>query len=665
MAATNYSVCALDCPDCCSIQVRVDDLGKATALRGDPHHPITQGFLCAKVARYLDREYHPERLLYPLRRSGPKGSASFERIPWDQALDEIATRLHAIAAQHGPESILPYSYGGTLGYLQGSGMDRRFFHRLGASQLNRTICATAGSAGLMQAYGARFGTEPEQFANAKLILAWGANVMGTNVHLWPFIQQAKRAGARFYVLDPIRNRTGQLADRFFPVFPGSDAALALSLIHVILSENLQDQDYLDQYAENLDALRQLAAQFPPERAATLTGIPATDIIELAREYATTRPAVIRINYGLQRSQWGATAVRLTALLPVLCGHWRYPGGGFQLSTSGAYEIDRHALERPDLMHKALQRPARTINMTLIGEALTQAQPPVHALFVYNSNPLDIAPDQARTLQGLQRDDLFTVVSEQFLTSTARFADIVLPATTFLENKDCYFAYGHYYLQYAEPALPAPGECRSNVELFRQLAARMGFDDPCLQDSEDDMIRQLLASGSPFLEGITIERLQRERFVRLNISEPGQPFLPFAQGGFRTPSGRVNLNVDFHYEPPVESRLGDPALTAKYPFELVTSKADDGMNSTFAHRPALAREATTATIHPADAARLGIADGQPVRLFNDRGDLRLTARIAEDGAVNRLSPTRLTDFGGGPTFYNCLVGVTPCDPLPSS
>ena len=671
MSETRHSVCALDCPDACSLLVSIEN-GHAVRLRGNPAHPVTRGFLCGKVARYLEREYSPDRLLYPQRRIAAKGEGRFQKISWDEALDGIADRLKEIVAQHGAESVLPYSYGGSMGLLNGSGMDRRFFHRLGASRLDRTICASAGAAGLTEALGFRYGTDPEQFRDARLIVAWGANTLGTNVHLWPFIVEARRQGARFYTIDPRLSRTGKVADKHFFIHPGSDTALALGLMHVILGERLEDSHYIAAHTSGIAGLAARVKDYPPERVAALTGIPKDDIVALAREYATTRPAVIRINYGLQRSERGAMAVRAISLLPALTGGWKQPGGGLLLTTSGAFQLDRQGLERPDL-----GPPARTLNMTLLGQALTeQDQPPVKALVVYNSNPAAVAPNRNLVLQGLRRTDLFTVVIEQFQTDTADYADILLPATTFLEHKDLYTAYGHYYLQLARPALAPPGEARSNVEIFRLLASRMGFSDAAFQETEDEMIRALLASGSPFLEGITFERLEREHFVRVRMPEP---FLPFAAGGFGTASGKCEFHAEtLDYTPPVESRLGDPALRARYPLELISPKADGALNSTFGNWAELDEEAAIVTIHPTDAAARGISSGHMVRLHNQRGTCRLKARVEEsvpagvvsapavrwakcagDGHnVNVLTSDRLTDAGGGATFYSCLVEVEP-------
>jgi anaerobic selenocysteine-containing dehydrogenase len=684
MGEIRHSVCALDCPDCCALTVEVDSDGKATRLRGDPAHPITRGFLCGKVAQYLDRVYHADRLLYPLRRIGAKGEGRFERISWDDALDEIASKLRGIAQEHGPEAILPYSYAGTMGLLNGSGMDRRFFHRLGASQLERTICSAAGGAALTATQGISLGTEPEQFSHAKLIIAWGANVLGTNVHLWPFIVEARRRGARFYVIDPVLNRTGRAADRHFSVYPGSDLALALGLIHVIVREGREDRDYIQRHTEGFTDLCRLARDYTPQRCSSLTGLAADDIEFLAREYVERSPAAIRVNYGVQRSERGGSAVRAIAALPVITGSWKQIGGGIQLSTSGAFEFNKAALERPDLQRRSpLGREARTVNMAQLGRALTTlSTPPVKSLIVYNSNPAAIAPDQTKVLRGLRRDDLFTVVLEQFQTDTADFADIVLPVTTFLEHTDLYRAYGHYYVQLAHAAMKRPGDVRSNVEIFRALAKRLGFDAPCFEDTEDDMIDQTLATASPYLEGITRERLEHDRFVRLKIApdETRTAFLPFADGNFRTASGKFQFGAAaLAYTPPAESRLGDRELAARFPLEFVSAKNDDSMNSTFGNRERVDRQTAFCEINPEDAAPRNVRHGDYVRVFNDRGECFFEARISasiQRGLLraysvrwNKLSPgrkgmnsvtsDRLTDIGAGPTFYSCLVQVERC------
>lgn len=678
---TRVSTCALDCPDACSLLVTIEN-GRATKLRGNPDHPVTRGFLCGKVAQYLERQYNPDRLRYPMRRVGAKGEGKFERISWDAALDEIAERLSAIAREFGPEAVLPYSYGGSMGLLQGNGMDRRFFHRFGASRLDRTICSSAGTSGLTQTLGYRYGTEPEQFAKSKLILAWGANILGTNVHLWPFIVEARRHGARFYTIDPVKQRTGRMADKHFFVNPGSDLALALGLAHVIIGENLHDADYVARYTDNFDRLKATAAKYTPERAEALTGIPREDIVSLAREYATTRPAVIRLNYGTSRSERGGMAFSAVAMLPALIGSWKEVGGGLQASVSQAHRFDRASIERTDLQLKSpLGREARLVNMSTLGQALTELNdPPVKAIFVYCSNPAAVAPNQSAVRRGFQRDDLFTVVHEQFQTDTADFADILLPATTFLEHTDLYGAYGHLYTQMARPALEPEGEARSNVQVFRALAHRLGFEDQAFRDTEDDMIRTALASGHDYLKGITLETLEEKHSIRLNVTPNGAPFLPFAQGNFGTPSGKCDLCPEgMDYTPPTESRHGEASLAQRFPLELVSPKNDDSMNSTFGYRKSVDAQTALLWMHSEDARARGIADGDHVRVFNERGSMRLTAsvnghvrqgavsapsvrqpRMSPDGqTTNFLTSERLTDIGAGATFYSCLVQVERC------
>src|SRR5271166_3740734 len=517
-----HAACPHDCPDACGVLITIDD-GRATRIQGDPEHPVTRGFLCAKVAKYLDRVYSPGRVLYPMRRVAPKGPAprsdehldaadagggaratreaapppAFERIPWDEALDEIAARFRGVADGFGPEAILPYSYGGTMGALNGASMDRRFFHRLGASQLERTICSTAGEVGLRSVIGVKLGTEPEQFAHARYIIAWGSNVHGNNVHLWPFIEKARRKGAKLVVIDPYRTRTAQCADWYLPINPGTDAALALGLMHVIINEGLYDADYVARYTVGFEELKARTQKYSPEKVAHWTGISSDDVRKLAREYATERPSVIRVNYGIQRSDRGGMAMRAVTMLPCLIGSWKELGGGLQLSLSGSFGLNKAALEMPELMEKALGRPARIINMVQLGSVLNSATmaPPIQALFVYNSNPAAVCPNHNEVIRGLMRPDLFTVVHEQFFTDTTDYADIVLPATTFFEHKDLQTAYGHYYLQVSNQAIAPLGECRSNVEVFRELALRMGFEEECFRESVDEMIDLALDSSS--------------------------------------------------------------------------------------------------------------------------------------------------------------------------
>lgn len=688
MTELRRSVCALDCPDTCAALVQVED-GRATKLMGDPGHPVTRGFLCAKVTQYLEREYHPLRLLYPQRRVGPKGEGRFERISWAEAVAEIAHRLESIAARFGPESVLPYSYAGTMGLLNGSSMDRRFFHRLGASRLDRTICSSTGTAALNLTLGQRTGTEPEQFAHARCIIAWGASVLNTNVHLWPFIVEARRAGAKLYVIDPLPTKTARLADVHLAINPGSDAALALGMMHILFRDGLADRDFLRQHCDGWEQVEEDVKAYPPAHVSAFTGLSVEQIETLARDYATIRPSIIRMNYGIQRNERGALAAHAVSLLPAVIGSWKELGGGFQLSTSSGFPLNRAALELPELQNVSpLGREARLLNMAELGKILTDTldegplAPPVKALVVYNSNPGAIAPNQNRVHAGLRREDLFTVVLEQFQTDTARFADILLPATTFLEHTDLYAAYGHYYLQLARPALPPPGECRPNVDVFRDLAKAMGFQDPCFDDTDDALLRQALDSPHPFLEGITLERLEAESSIRVSVSPQGTPYLPHAEGGFGTPSGRCEFHPErLKYVPPKESRHGGQAALESYPLELISAKMERGLNSTFGYREDLNAACGVASFHPEDAAARSITPGSGVRVFNRRGSVRLTARLdaalkpgivsipsvgwpsgAADGqGVNVLTNDALSDLGGGPVFYSCLVQAELAEP----
>ncbi|HZD50696.1 MAG TPA: molybdopterin-dependent oxidoreductase [Silvibacterium sp.] len=707
-----HTVCSHDCPDSCAVLVTIDDSGRATRVQGDPKHPVTRGFLCGKVAKYLDRVYSPDRLLYPMRRRNhvpktplPQGHEheAFERITWDEAIDTIASHLRQISDQHGPESILPYSYAGTIAVLGYGSMDRRFFHRLGASRLDRTICAKAGGEALLSVYGHKLGTDTEDFRHARLIIAWAANVHANNIHLWPMIEEARRKGARLVVIDPYATRTARVADWHIPINPGTDVALALGIMHILIRDSLCDHDYIARQTHGFDQLKERATNYTPERVSRWTGIAAADIERLALEYATTTPAVIRMNYGIQRSENGGSAARAVAMLPALIGAWKYRGGGLQLSTSGAFPWDDRALERPDLMLASpLRRAARIVNMVQLGYALTELNdPPVHALFVYNSNPAAVAPDQSKVLRGMARADLFTAVHEQFFTDTADYADILLPATTFLEHKDIQGAYGHYYVQLSEQAINPLGEARSNVQVFSELAERMGFSDDCFRDTPDQMIAQALRSNCDqpaWFEGMTEQTLASAGgHIRLKFEAEGkgESFLPFADGELATPSGKVEFYSETlaaqgldplpGFIPPTESRhalVGDPD-SQQYPLEFLPRKADNYMNSTFANLPVHQKmengHHATLEMHADDAGPRGIADGDPVEVFNARGSIHLTARVSANGNasvpagvvasrlswnklspgghnVNMLTSQRLTDIGGGATFYSTLVEV---------
>ncbi len=711
-----HAVCPHDCPDSCAVLVTVDDTGRAVKIQGDPTQPVTQGFLCGKVAKYLDRVYSPDRVLYPMRRKpgAAKGARqpgrekeAFERIGWDEALDEIAARLQETAARYGSESILPYSYAGNMALLGFGSMDRRFFSRLGASQLDRTICSQAGGVGWSLVYGRKLGTPTEDFRLAKLILAWGANIHGNNIHLWPMIEDARRNGARLIVIDPYRTRTASLADWHIAIRPGTDAALALGMMHVILNEGLEDRSFIAERTHGFAQLAQRVREYTPERVAHWTGMTAAEVEQLAREYATTRPAALRLNYGIQRAEYGGAAVRAVAMLPAVTGAWRHRGGGAVLSTSGGFQWNKEAVERPELAQASpLGRPGRVVNMSALGEALTTLGdkpadgPRVHALFVYNSNPAAVAPNSNAVRRGLMRPDLFTVVHEQFFTDTTDYADYLLPATTFLEHTDLQSAYGHYHLQISRQAIEPVGEARSNVWLFGQLAQRMGFVEPCFRDTAEEMVAQALSIGAdghsanPGMEHITLEELDRKGHIPLGFHREPEthPFLPYTEGELATPTGKIEFLSETlaatgldplpSFTPAFESRWSTAAK--EFPLEFLGRKADHYLNSTFAnldgHRKMEARTSQRLEMHPDDAAARGIQQGDRVRVWNGRGELHLTAMVPLDGELasvprgvvagrldwaklhpegvnqNVLTSERLSDLGAGATFYSVLVDV---------
>lgn len=691
------AVCPHDCPDTCGLVVTVEN-GTATSLRGDPDHPFTNGFLCQKVARYLERVYHPGRLTHPMKRVGTKGKGTFERITWDEAIQTIAQRFREIAdSSDGPQAILPYSYAGTMGKLQGSSLDRRFFHRLGASLLDRTICATAGMAGCDVTLGTRAVIDPEAVIHSRYIINWGSNTSVTNSHLWAIMFQARKRGAKIVTIDPHKSRTAQRSDWWIPIRPGTDGALALGMMHILFRDRLEDRDYLERYALGTDALRErVLNEYSPKVVSGITGIPEDDIETLTREYSSSLrlrggPAFIRFNYGLQRHGGGGMAVRNITCLPAITGDWRHPGGGAMLSTSRMAPFNSHFLERPDL----IPHGTRTVNMVQLAEALNGELPgpPIRAIYVYNANPAAVNPDQARVLKGFCREDLFTVVHEQFHTDTVDYADIVLPATTQLEHFDIHNAYGHYYIQVNHPAITPLAESKSNNDVFRLLAKAMQFDSALFDLSDEDLARgSLQLNGSPkkyppreAFDDITFEKLMEGGPVRLHLPKD---HAPFAEGNFDTPSGKCEFYSEFlqkqgidplpTYIPPHEDPLTRLDLTRHYPLQMVTPPEPGFLNSSFVNVEALRNTAKEprVEIHPHDAQHRGIQDGDSVRIFNDRGSFRARAVVGETvkkGVVvsfgiwwnqytednvncNTTTSTALTDLGGGATFFDNLVQV---------
>ncbi len=696
--------CPHDCPDTCSILTTVED-GKAIAVRGNPDHPFTRGRLCVKVNNYQDRVYSDQRLLYPLRRTGPKGSGQFERISWREAIDEIATRWKQTIAQDGAQAILPYSYLGTQGILNGLNVGDPLFNKLGASVSERTFCDSGSCTAYMMTIGHTPGVDPESFVHSKYIILWACNTLSTNSHHWPFIEQAKKNGAKLVVIDPVRTRTAKLADWHIPIRPGTDGALALAMAHVIIKEGLIDRDYIDQHTVGFDELAQRVEAYTPEYASEQTGIPVEDILQLTREYATSAPAVVRIGVAVERHAGGGQTVRAISCLPALIGAWKHVGGGLLQLPIWAFPVNWPGLMRPDLQPPEM----RVINSWRLGPALTgemALDPPIRSLFVYNANPMAMVCEQDKIAQGLAREDLFTVVSEHFMTDTARHADIVLPATMQLEQQDIMFSWGHLYLSYNNPAIAPLGEAVSNTELFRRLARAMDIDDPFFYRTDEEMIEASMDWGNPVMAGITLEALKEKGYLRLNMPT-ADAWAPHREGNFPTPSGKCEFKSSLaeggnfvaplfrqgygghqsgepvdplpHYIPPNESIATSPDLAKRYPLSLVSPKSHAFVNSNFANLPAQqaqAGDAQMVLLNPEDASARGIAAGSPIRVFNDRGTFEAFATLSADvhpgmvvapsgywqsgkrspPTVHALTPSVYADLGRAPTFSDALVQV---------
>ncbi len=665
--------CPHDCPDTCALLTTVEN-GRATTVQGNPAHRPTDGVLCTKVSRYAERTYHPERLLTPLKRSGPKGAGQFVPVTWDEALDDIAAKFKAIAQVH-PEAVLPYSYAGTMGLVQGEAMAGRFFHKLGASLLDRTICASAGAEALTQTLGNKVGMKVEFFAESKLIVIWGSNAIGSNLHFWRLAQEAKRQGAKLVCIDPRKSETADKCQVHLALRPGTDAALALALMHELIVHDWLDHDYIAQHTSGWDALRERALQWPPERAAQVCGLEVAQITDLARDWGQTQPAAIRLNYGMQRVRGGGNAVRAIACLPALTGAWRHRSGGLLLSSSGHFPVRRAALQRPDLLGA---RQPRTINMSTIGDDLLRPASPafgpaIQALVVYNSNPVAVAPESGKVVQGFAREDLFTVVLEHFQTDTADYADYILPATTQLEHWDIHTSYGHTDVLLNRPAIAPAGQARTNTDIFRALAARMGFDEPCFADDDLTLCRSAIGDESDFAQ------LMEHGFASLPV-----PDAPFAQGGFPTASGRCEFfstRLAAQGQDGLPDHLPNyevPVASDRYPLAMISPPARNFLNSTFVNVTSLraVEVEPLLEIHADDAQTRGIASGDVVKVFNDRGEYHCKAKVSDRARpgvvhglgiwwrkfglngtnVNQLTSQHLTDMGRAPVFYDCAVQV---------
>ncbi|SFO72883.1 Anaerobic selenocysteine-containing dehydrogenase [Geodermatophilus dictyosporus] len=697
---TVRGACPHDCPDTCAMLVTVED-GRATAVRGDPEHPFTRGALCVKVNDYVDRVYSPRRVLHPLRRTGPKGSGEFTRISWDEALDEIAGRFREAIGRHGPETVMPVSYLGTEGVLNGLNVGDPFFNRLGATVTERTYCDSGACTAYTMTIGATAGVDPESLVHSRYIVIWACNVVSTNLHLWPVIAEAQRRGAKVVVIDPVRHQTAARADWHIPIRPGSDGALALALAHVIIGEGLTDEAYVRDHTLGFEELAERVRQYTPEWAEQETGIPAPDIRTLAREYAAGAPSMIRIGVAIERHAGGGQTVRTIACLPALVGAWRRVGGGLLQLPLWAFPVNWGALMHPELITPG----TRVVNQYLLGRALTGElglDPPITALVVYNSNPLVVCPEQEKVAAGLAREDLFTVVSDQFLTDTARHADVVLPATTQLEQLDVMFSWGHFYVSLNTPAVAPLGEAVSNTELFRRLAARMGFTEPCFTRTDEEMVAEAFDWSAPQMQGITVESLRRTGWARLNLPSRDE-YAPHADGGFPTPSGRTefrssvaeqagNFVVPLFRQGSDEHQPGgtvDPLphhvpsrepADPRHPLYLISPKSHAYLNSSAGDMPAQQRVQgeQTVLLHPQDAAERGIVDGQDVRVSNDRGSFVARVRVTDAvvsgvavcpmgtwrrnsralATVNAVTPVAFADLGNAPTFSDTRVQVEP-------
>ncbi|MED3907546.1 molybdopterin oxidoreductase family protein [Geobacillus thermodenitrificans] len=666
------SVCSLDCPDQCGLLVHKKD-GKIVKIQGDPSHPVTKGHICNKVRNMMERIYDPKRLKYPLKRIGAKGEGKFARISWDEALETIAAKWKELIETYGPESILPYSFYGNMGRLSAEGMDRRFFHRLGASLLDRTICSSAGSQGLQYTMGGGFGIDPEETIHAKLVIFWGINAVSTNMHQVILAQKARKNGAKIVVIDVHKNQTGQLADWFIPILPGTDAALALGMMHILFAENLIDDEFLRKYTVGYEELREHVVQYDPVTVSNITGVPVEDLYTLARWYGQTTPSFIRIGNGLQHHDNGGMCIRTIACLPALTGQWLVKGGGAIKSNSGYLALNQISLQRPDLLKN---KHTRIINMNRLGEALLELDPPIRSLFVYGTNPAVVAPNSNKVRQGLAREDLFVIVHDLFVTETAKYADIVLPATSSFENTDLYTSYWHHYVQIQQPVIERYGESKSNVEVFQLLAKRMGFEDPCLYETEEEMISQALDNPTnPFLEGIRYETLVEKQYIKAKVKR----LLP---GTLPTPSGKIEL-----YSKKMEQDGYPPLPTytpivddGDFPFFFVPGPNHNFLNTTFSNNEkhiSLEKEPRL-YMNVKDALAKGIQDGDRVRVWNDRGECVLKASVGEHvlpgvvvtqglwadspdtkHLVNSLTPDRIADMGGGATFFSGRVDVEKC------
>ncbi|MCC7252145.1 MAG: molybdopterin-dependent oxidoreductase [Hyphomicrobium sp.] len=663
--------CPQDCPDTCAFLYHVED-GKLVEVTGDPNHPMTRGGLCVKLKNFAEHHYHPDRLLYPLQRVGPKGSGQFERISWDRALERIRSEWTKIIDRYGPQAIMPHAYLGHQGTINGLTSGDAFFNRLGSTVAEKTYCESGSSTAWLMTVGPTGGLDVESLAYSKYIIVWGMNMVNTNLHAWPFILEARSKGAKVVVIDPIRTRTAKQADWHIPIRPGTDGALALGMMYVMMCEDdLVDHDYIEKYTLGFEDLKARAAEFPPERVEAITGIAAEDIRKLAREYATTQPSAIRQGVAVERSPGGGDAIRLITMLPALTGAWRHVGGGTIEMPIWEFPFNFDFMCRPDWI-----RPGtRVVNELELGAALTgelKLDPPIKSLFVYNSNPVSQAPNASKIVEGLKREDLFMVTSELFITDTAKYSDIILPAAMQAEVYDLMVTWGHLYASLNQPAIPPPGECVSNAELFRRLAKVMGFNDPHFSLSDEEMVVRSYNWDAPAFEGITIEKLEERGWMRLNVGTPSER-VPHAQGGFKTPSGKCEFKSSLaekgnfvaevwrsgyaemqpggyvdpvpNFIPPGESPVDNPAHALRYPLNLISPKPHAFLNTQYGNEPMQQKRQgeQLILINPKDASARGINPGSYVKVYNERGAFEAKAQFSDDVMAGML----MTNVGHWP------------------
>ena len=697
---TFHGGCPHDCPDTCSMVFTVKDK-KLMSVTGNPDHPMTQGGLCVKLKDYEQRHYHPDRLLYPMKRTGPKGTKQFERITWDEALDTITTKWKKIIAEDGPQAIMPNSYLGHQGLVHGLNGGDAFFNRMGATVTERTFCGEGSCTAWLMTVGPTAGVDPESFIHSKYIVIWACNSASTNLHHWAIVKKAQAKGAKIVVIDPFASKTAKQSDWHIAPKPGTDGALAMAMMQVIIEENLQDQDYIDNYTEGFTELSERAKTRTPEWAEKITGIPAEDIRKFAREYATSQPSAIRIGVALERNYGGSQAIRAVTCLPALTGAWRHVGGGALQFPVWEHPYKFDVMCRPDLIPEGTQ----VVNNLQLGRVLLgeiDLKTPIKSMMVWNTNPLTQAPETDKIAKGLEREDLFTIVADHFITDTAAYADIVLPAAMGAEMEDMILSWGHLYLTYNEKCIEAPGEAISNMEIFRRLAKLMGYEEENFKWSDHECLENFVDWDAPTCEGIDLDYLREHGYARLKDFGDKDIRARHAKGEFATETGKCHFMVEgaknfvagpFRqmyegFQPGedldslpdyVESRetpATNPDLAAKFPLNIISPKSHGFLNSCYANdtRKQKGQGEQSILLNKLDAETRNIKDGSVIKVFNGRGSFKGVAKISEDvnagivvatlgywrqlndGTVNCISFAEFGDMGHSPTYSDNLVDV---------